>query len=64
MTKRQVKFALRCDTDADLARIFDIGRWAVGQWEEDKPIPDQRQWELRARFPTLFPLPDSSQQAA
>jgi hypothetical protein len=55
MTKRAVKEALAFETDADLARFFGIGRWAVGQWDEDKPIPEGRQWELRAKRPDLFP---------
>ena len=54
MTKRAVKKALDLDTDADLARFFEIGRWAVGQWPDDEPIPDGRQWELRAKRPDLF----------
>lgn len=58
MTKRNVKEALGIKTDAELARQFTppIGRWAVGQWEDDKPIPIGRQWELRAKFPQIFPL--------
>lgn len=57
MTKRAVKEALGIQTDAELARQFTppIGRWAVGQWEDDKPIPVGRQWELRAKFPQTFP---------
>jgi hypothetical protein len=56
MTKRAVKVALDCRTDADLARFFDIGRWAVGQWPDEAPIPDARQWQLRAKRPDLFPV--------
>ena len=56
MTKRNVKAALGLETDADLARVFtpEIGRWAVGQWPADEPIPVARQWELRAKFPDKF----------
>lgn len=57
MTKRNVKSALEIDTDAELARFFGIGRWAVGQWGEDDPIPEGRQWQVRARRPDLFPPP-------
>lgn len=74
MTKREVKEVFRAEaglerfTDADLARFFKIGRWAVGQWDEDEPIPDGRQWELRAKRPDLFPTPaandDSLEDAA
>ena len=60
MTKREVKTALGIQTDADLARLFGIGRWAVGQWPEDQPIPEGRQWQLRAKRPDLFPMPDAS----
>jgi hypothetical protein len=57
MTKRAVKAALNFNTDAALARFFDINGWAVGQWPDDEPIPTGRQWELRARRPDLFPTP-------
>lgn len=57
MTKPEIKTALGLDTDADLARFFGIGRWAVGQWPDDLPIPEARQWELRAKRPDLFPTP-------
>ena len=60
MTKREVKTALGIERDADLARIFDIGRWAVGQWPDDQPIPQGRQWQLRAKYPELFPIQDST----
>lgn len=63
MTKRNVKAALGFDTDAELARFFGIGRWAVGQWPDDKPIPEGRQWQLRAKRPELFPEPDKGEAA-
>lgn len=55
MTKLAVKEALGISTDAGLARFFGINRWAVGQWPDAEPIPDGRQWELRAKRPDLFP---------
>lgn len=66
MTKRNVKTALGIETDADLARQFtpSIGRWAVGQWPDDEPIPTGRQWELRAKFPHLFPANSEAGQGA
>lgn len=66
MTKRAVKLALNIETDAELARQFtpEIGRWAVGQWDDDKPIPTGRQWELRAKYPDKFPAPEQSNAAA
>lgn len=56
MTKREVKEALGLQTDAQLAREFDpaIGRWAVGQWPEDEPIPELRQYKLREKYPHIF----------
>ena len=66
MTKSEVKAALGINSDAALGRIFTpaIGRWAVGQWPDDKPIPEARQWFLRAKFPELFPMPDEQTKAA
>lgn len=63
MTKRAVKALLGIETDAELARIFGIGRWAVGQWGSDQDIPEGRQWQLRAMRPDLFPAPQSSDPA-
>lgn len=63
MTKTAVKHALGLETDAELARFFGIGRWAVGQWPDNEPIPEGRQWELRARRPDLFRAPDSTAAA-
>ena len=57
MTKRNVKAALGYRTDAELARFFDIGRWAVGQWADESPIPEARQWQARALRPDLFATP-------
>lgn len=54
ITKRQAKSLLGIETDAELARFFGIGRWAVGQWDESRPIPALRRWELRDRRPDLF----------
>lgn len=66
MTKQQVKKALGIETDAELARQFSppIGRWAVGQWKEDEPIPTGRQWELRARFADVFGPSPAQEDAA
>lgn len=57
LTKQFVKQQLGFDTDAALARFFGIGRWAVTQWSDEKPIPMQRQWELMVRRPDLFAPP-------
>lgn len=58
MTKRAVKEALGIETDAALARYLGIkSRWAVGLWPLDEPIPEGRQWQLRALKPDLFKTP-------
>ena len=59
MTKAAVKTALEIETDAGLAALLGIGRWAVGQWPADKAIPKARQWQLRAMRPDVFgPAPE------
>ena len=63
MTKTAVKDALGFSTDAELARFFDIGRWAVGQWPEDAPIGgrhDQARTCDAARFTTITFVSSSS----
>lgn len=60
ITKRSAKKALEFTTDAQLAREFGITRWAVGQWPDDAPLPDGRQWELRAKYPSKFPAPNKA----
>lgn len=64
MTKQQVKASLGLQTDAELARLFGIGRWAVGQWKDDAEIPELRQLQLRAKFPDKFPAPSPEHQEA
>ncbi|PJL51618.1 hypothetical protein B9Y74_05585 [Stenotrophomonas maltophilia] len=54
MTKACVKKLLGLESDAELARFFDVSRGAVFHWPDDEPIPDSRQWELKARRPDLF----------
>lgn len=63
MTKRAVKRALGLETDAELARFFGIGRWAVGQWPADEEIPEARQWQARAVRPDLFGNPSAGEAA-
>lgn len=64
MTKAAVKAALKIETDAGLAALLGIGRWAVGQWPADKAIPEARQWQLRAMHPELFGTAADSSAAA
>ena len=64
MTKTEVKTALGLTTDADLARFFGINRWAVGQWPDEKPIPELRQLQLEKKRPDLFHADSAAQKAA
>lgn len=54
MSKTAVKRLLGLQADAELARFFGLSRGAVFHWPESEPIPESRQWELRARRPDLF----------
>lgn len=54
MTKSAVKQLLGIESDAELARFFEVSRGAVFHWPDDQPIPESRQWELRAKRPELF----------
>ena len=56
-TKAEAKRLLGIDTDAKLARFFGVTRNAANLWGEDDPLPDARQWQLRALRPDLFPTP-------
>lgn len=64
MTKSAVKAALGIDTDAGLASLLGVGRWAVGQWPADKAIPKARQWQLQAMRPDIFPRVSNPDEAA
>lgn len=64
MTKAAVKKLLGLESDAELARFFDLSRGAVFHWPNDEPIPDSRQWELKARRPELFRKKDSRRRVA
>lgn len=54
MTKGEVRAALGFTLDRELAEWFGVGKAAVSAWDEDKPIPDVRQWQARAKRPDLF----------
>lgn len=54
MSKTGVKKLLGLESDAELARFFNVGRGAVYHWPDEEPIPESRQWELKARRPDLF----------
>lgn len=64
MTKRAVKEALGIPRDTDLARFFGTTKQAVSRWSEDEPIPEGRQWQVRAKRPDLFSESPSDQEAA
>lgn len=55
MTKRSVKAALEFDTDVELAKFLGISKQALSRVGEDEPLPEGRQWQLRAKRPDLFP---------
>lgn len=57
ITKRSAKQLLGLPTDAALARLLKISRQALRPLEQDDPLPEGRQWQLRAMRPDLFPLP-------
>lgn len=54
ITKRQVREALGQNTDASVARFFDISTAAVAQWEMDQPIPARRALQALVKRPDLF----------
>lgn len=65
ITKAQARAALGFTKDVELAAFFGVSKAAVCNWPEDKPLPDGRQWELRARRPDLFPTAgDAGKDAA
>lgn len=64
ITKASLKRALGLETDTELAQFFGTTKQAVGQWgDDDKPIPEGRQWQARALRPDLFQAPDSTEAA-
>lgn len=54
LTKQSLKAALGVKSDADLARFFNCTRSAVNQWSDHEPVPEARQWQVRALRPDLF----------
>lgn len=60
MTKREVRDTLGLTMDKELAEFFGLGKAAISAWPEDEPIPEGRQWQLRAKRPDLFPVPASA----
>lgn len=59
MTKQAVKSALGFLKDTELAQFFGTSKQAVGQWPDDEPLPQGRQWQLKALRPDLFtPAPE------
>lgn len=59
MTKQAVKAALGFQKDTELATFFQTTKQAVGNWPDDKPLPEGRQWQARALRPDLFgPAPE------
>lgn len=56
ITKRSAKAALGFLTDVEFASFLGCSKQAVSKMLEDEPLPDGRQWQLRALRPDLFPL--------
>lgn len=54
MTKAEVRAALGFTLDKELAEFFGVGKAAVSNWDEDKPLPEVRQWQARALRPDVF----------
>lgn len=56
ITKASAKKALGIESDVDFARYLRTTKQAVCRYGEDEPLPDGRQWQLRALRPDLFPV--------
>lgn len=54
ITKAAVKTALRLSTDVEVARFFKTTKQAVGRWRDNDPLPERRQWQLRALRPDIW----------
>lgn len=54
ITKALAKQLLGLSTDAELARLLGPTKQAVCRWGENDPLPEGRQWQLRALRPDLF----------
>ncbi len=64
MTKPQIREALGIETDTELATFFDTSKQAIYGWGDDKPIPEGRQWQARAKRPDVIPAPIPARSAA
>ena len=49
---------------SELARAIGTTPQAIYQWPDGKPIPEGRQWQLRALYPALFPTDELPKQEA
>lgn len=54
LSKRDLRDALELDSDAALARWFEISQAAVSQWPEDGDIPEKRAMQAALKRPDLF----------
>lgn len=48
-SKRELREKLGFESDAELARYFEISTSAVAQWDEDGPVPRLRWLEFQTR---------------
>lgn len=53
-TKAEVRDLLGFTLDRELAEFFGVGKGAVSNWDEDRPIPEVRQWQARSLKPRVF----------
>jgi DNA-binding transcriptional regulator YiaG len=54
LSKKDLRDRLGLDSDADLARWFEISQSAVSQWPDEGAIPKQRALEAALKRPDLF----------
>lgn len=58
ITVGQAKAALGIKTDTELARLLGVSKQAISNLSgDDAPLPEGRQWQLRAKFPDRFQVP-------
>lgn len=52
--KHTLRSRLGFQTDREVADWFGISQQAVGQWPDDRPIPELRQLQAERKRPDLF----------
>ncbi|MEJ2790109.1 MULTISPECIES: hypothetical protein [unclassified Pseudoxanthomonas] len=64
LTKKFVRERLGLESDAALARMFNVSRAAVAQWGEDDPLPEPRRTWLHLHMADKFPLGQTAEREA